>query len=129
MKKWNVVDFDRCSYCFVSQESVKYLFLYCPFVVTIYNQIKQWCTNFNVHMPNLESQSIIYGILPCPPENELVNLLIMLFKKLVFDRRMNYTCRCVTLSTFIYKLKEINKIEYDIVMKKNKLSKHFTNWI
>ena len=91
MKKWNVVDSDRCSYCFVSQESVKYLFLYCPFVVTIYNQIKQWCTNFNVHMPNLESQSIIYGILPCPPENELVNLLIMLFKKLVFDRRMNYT--------------------------------------
>ena len=78
-------------------------------------------------MPNLESQSIIYGILPCPPENELVNLLIILFKKLVFDGRINY--RCVTLSTFIYKLKEINKIKYDVVMKKNKLSKHFTNWI
>ena len=36
--------------------------------------------------------------------------------------------RCVTLSTFIYKLKEINKIEYNIAMKKNKLSKHFTKW-
>ena len=46
-------------------------------------------------MPNLESQSIIYGILPCTPENELVNLLIILFKKLVFDGRKND--RCVTL--------------------------------
>ena len=77
-------------------------------------------------MPNLETQSIIYGILPCTPENELVNLLIILFKKLVFDGRKND--RFVTLSTFIYKLKEINRIEYNIAMKKNKLSKHFTKW-
>ena len=104
------VDSDRCSYCFISQESVKHLFLYSLFVVTIYNQIKQYCTNFNVHMPNLESQSIIYGIVPCTPE--LVNLLIILFKKLVFDGRKNY--RCVTLNTFIYKPKSINKIEYDL---------------
>ena len=51
LKKWNIIDSNRCSYCFIESETVEHLFTQCPFTVTLYNQIKQWCKNYDINLP------------------------------------------------------------------------------
>ena len=63
---------------------MEHLFTQCPFTVTLYNQIKKWCKNYDINLPSLEREAIIYGVIPCNSKNVIINLCITLFKKIVF---------------------------------------------
>jgi hypothetical protein len=126
LKKWKILDSDRCSYCFVSQETVEHLFVHCPSAVTLYSQIKEWCVGLDIHLPKLETKNIVYGILPCTPGNYLINLFIILYKQMLFNGRQN--SKGVTLDAYKNKVTSVHNIEYNIALNKNKLAKHLQKW-
>ena len=122
LKKWQIIDSNRCSYCFIETETIYHLFVQCSYAVTLYNNIKHWLAG----LPDLESTYIIYGILPYSLSNALENLLLVLYKHLLFYGRDN--CKYISLESFKIKVKNVRRIEYNIARDKGKLDKHLNKW-
>ena len=126
LKKWQIIDSNRCSYCFIETETIYHLFVQCSYAVTLYNNIKHWLAGYSIYLPELESTYIIYGILPYNSSNALENLLLVLYKQLLFYGRDN--CKYISLESFKNKVKNVRRIEYDIARDKGKLDKHLEKW-
>ena len=93
---------------------------------TLYYQINEWSSCYNIELPDINKSCISYGILPCNESNILQNVLILLFKKLVYNCKNNI--KMLRLETFIASVKNLEKLEYRIALQKGKLSKHQTKW-
>lgn len=124
--KWKLLDSNRCSFCFICEETVTHIFCECSRIVTFYVNIKDWCEKLRILLPSANSINVIYGIHPCKKTNWLENHLLLLFKQIVYNGRNNPNI--LTLSYFKQKVSEIQKIEYKIAQKRNKLPVHLTKW-
>ena len=62
---------------------------------TLYYQINEWSSCYNIELPDINKSCISYGILPCNESNILQNVLILLFKKLVYPYTFrDFYCKC-----------------------------------
>ena len=50
--RWKLIDSQRCSYCFINEESISHLFCQCHRSVTLYVQIREWCRQYDLILPN-----------------------------------------------------------------------------
>ena len=126
LKIWKLTDSSCCSFCFLYEETVYHIFCECIVTKTLYYQINEWSSCYNIELPDKNKSCIRYGILPCNESNILQNVLILLFKKLVYNSRNNI--KMLRLETFISSVKNLEKLEYRIALQKGKLSKHQTKW-
>ena len=89
-------------------------------------QIKTWCNNLGIKLPDMNYLNIIIGVLPCTGINMLINHIIMLFKHILFyNRDKSFT---PTLSMFQIQLNQIERIEYKIAVKNGKTYNHLCKW-
>ena len=79
---WKLVDSPSGSYCFINTETIEHLFCECPIFVTLFMQIKMWCNNLGIKLPDMNYSIIIIGILPCTGINMVINHIIMIFKQI-----------------------------------------------
>ena len=82
LKIWKLTDSSRCSFCFLYEETVYHIFCECIVTKTLYYQINEWSSCYNIELPDINKSCIRYGILPCNESNILQNVLILLFKKI-----------------------------------------------
>jgi hypothetical protein len=104
---WKLVDSPRCSYCFTEIETLEHLFCECSITKTFYLSIREWCKTFNVKLPQMNITTILYGFLPPNINNALVNSLILLYKQIVYNSRLEKN----NLTLNVYKLM-VDKMEY-----------------
>ena len=69
---------------------------------------------------------ILYGILPANAKNSLTNTIILIFKYTLFKSKDEINPNLFL--NFKYKLSNINKVEYIIASKNNKLGLHLEKW-
>ena len=124
--KYKLITSDRCSYCFVPSETVEHLFGNCFQVKNIYFTIMEWLESIGIEMPKFEQNVILYGLTPFNRNNALQNHILLLFKQFV------YMCRDETKMLSLHKFKiyidQIQKIEYKIAKKNNKIICHLNKW-
>ena len=82
--KYKLITSDRCSYCFVSSETVEHLFGNCFQVKNIYFTIREWLESIGIEMPKFEQNVILYGLTPFNRNNALQNHILLLFKQFVY---------------------------------------------
>lgn len=123
--KWKLVGSNRCSYCFLAEETVEHLFCYCPTAVTLYRNIQSWCASIDVDLPDINIIHILFGILPWKASNAFMNTVLLIYKLLLFEQR---TDGSPSLQLFQVKLKELKAIEYKVATNKNKQQFHFYKW-
>ena len=107
LKLWQVADSNRCSYCFIESETVEHLCVECSLAVTFYNTLKHWCLKYKLLLPELNIINIKYRILPCSVNNALLNLIIILYKQIIFNGRNNP--KTISIELFKFKLREFRQ--------------------
>ena len=83
--KWKLIDSPRCNYCKTDIESIKHLFCECHVTRTFYLNVKEWCKNFNVNLPEMNAIDVLYGVSPDNIENALINTLLLIYKQIVYQ--------------------------------------------
>ena len=124
--KWKLIDSPRCNYCKTDIESIKHLFCECHVTRTFYLNVKEWCKNFNVNLPEMNATDVLYGVSPDNIENALINTLLLIYKQIVYQCRDNKTN--MTLTFYKLKVKQLEAIEHEINNDKNKKVKHKKKW-
>ena len=94
---------------------MEHLFCESPVSVTLFMQIKTWCNNVGMKLPDMNYSNIIIGALPCTGINMLINHIINIFNQILFyNRDKSFT---LTLSMFQIRVSEIETIEHNIAVK------------
>ena len=114
--KWKILDFPRCSYCFIQNETIEHLFCHCTVVITFYQQIQEWASNLLEPAPCI----LLYGVVPWNKDNALVNHIILIYKQILYFKRDRKIVNFMPL--FVNKFNESYPIEEYIAHSKNKLA-------
>ena len=77
-----------CSFCGESSETVGHLFLRCRYGSELWTEVKQWLQP-SLMLPNLTEKLIFLGFLDNQSNSVIINHLILLFKKFLYDNREN----------------------------------------
>ena len=127
LSKWKVLDSNRCSLCFIEKETVEHIFCLCPYAITFYAKVKQWCASFNIELPALNFKNVVLCNISENEENRLLKCLLMLiYKKLLFAHRSEPSS--LTLCNFIRTVDNLEVIEYKVAQNKGKLLFHLKKW-
>ena len=120
-----IIESSRCSYCFIEAETIEHLFCTCTFAVTFYMQIVEWASEIGIGMPIISYDNIVLQNFE-GDHLSLKNLLILLYKMIVFEKRGKETE--INLCYFKAKVKNVERIEKRIATKKGKLGGHYKKW-
>ena len=126
LKKWNIVDSPRCSCCFVEVESLTHLFCECPTSVTFYYQIKEWCNQWKVDIPEMDIVKVLYGITDNQNEGNLINQLLLVYKTMIFQGRKNVNL--LTMKNYKFNIGWIVTVERSIAIICNTLHNYQYKW-
>ena len=124
--KWKLKDSPRYSYCFLYNESVDHLFFHCNTARNLYFELQERMERVQLSLPKYNMPDILYGILPTDVENSLTNTIILIFKYTLFKSKDEINPNLFL--NFNNKLSNINKVEYIIASKNNKLGLHLEKW-
>ena len=124
---WKVSNSDRCLYCFLETESLEHLFCHCNVAVTLYRQIQQWAKYYHISLPDMNVNTILYGISPCSMQNALINHIILIYKQILFNHR-NTKTKNKLMAHFVKRLNDVRILECNIARTKNKSTLHNMKW-
>ena len=94
MRKLKISATSSSRFCNVSKETLIHLFTSCPAVLEFWNNLKKWLQQqFNLH-------TIIFGVLEKDIDFFSRNCVILITKKIIFDRARNAKILKVTYHTF-----------------------------
>ena len=124
--KWNIVDSPRCSYCFVEVESLTHIFCECPTSVTFYYQIKEWCKQWNVDIPEMDIVKVLYGITNNQTDRKVINHLLLVYKTMIFQCRKNVNL--LTMKNYKLNIGRIVTVERSIAINCNTLQNYEGKW-
>ena len=122
---WKIKDSSRCDLCDLYPESVEHLFMLCIKSVNLSLQLNKLCRDYDVMLPKPYTKEIIFGVPEHSAKYCLVNMILLVFKLVVFQMKDSGT---LLLTTFKTKLKRIENIEFEIASSQNKLSFLFDKW-
>ena len=93
--------------------------------VNLYLQINKLCRDHDIMLPKPYTIEIIFGVPEHSAKYCLVNMILLVFKLVVFLMKESGT---LLLTTFKTKIKRIENIEFKITSSQIKLSFHFDKW-
>ena len=120
------MDSPRCSYCFVEVESLTHIFSECPTSVTYYYQIKEWCKQWNVDIPEMDIVKVLYGITNNQTDRNVINHLLLVYKTMIFQCRKNVNL--LTMKNYKLNIGRIVTVERSIAINCNTLQNYEGKW-
>ena len=87
--RWKLIDSQRCSYYFINEESISHLFCQCHRSVTLYVQIREWCRQYDLNLPKLNTENVLIGYTSESDCNLIINHILLIYKWVV------HTCTCL----------------------------------
>ena len=117
-----VVSSPLCSFCGESSETVGHLFLRYRYPLALWIEVKQWLQPL-LMLSNLTEKLIFLGFLDNQSNSVIINHLILLFKKFLYENRKNRFKINVTSFQF-----HVYEIENKIVKKRRKIEAHLRKW-
>ena len=123
--RWKLIASDRCSLCHLYPETVEHLFMSCLHSVNLYFDLVQWLAASGVTLPKPRTKEVIFGIPIHSVENTLVNLILLIYKIVIFQTKDKEEPSITLIKT---RLKMIEEIENRIAYKRNKLCLHHSKW-
>ena len=125
--KWKIVESPRCSYCFLSNESVEHLFCHCKEGITLYRNTEHWASEMGLQMPPINVDNIILQNLQSDVNDKyIINLFILQYKIMLFENKEKVNEN--SIFAFKAKIAYIEKIEKTIAKKNNKYGLHIKKW-
>ena len=98
---------------------MEHLFCHYNVAVTLYRQIQQWAKYYHISLPDMNVNTILYGISPCSMQNALINHIILIYKQILFNNRNTKTNNKL-LAHFVKRLNDVRILECNIARTKNK---------
>lgn len=126
---WKKLDKDRCTFCNQSMEYTMHLFVYCPLVKIIWenlqNYIQECASEEIANILEWSEKNIMFNLVH-PKASHVINLLVLMTKQYI------YRCRCFVripqIEELLIEIDTIQKVEYAIAQKKAKLHLHVEKW-
>ena len=119
-------DTPLCSYCREHDETIQHLFVNCDISKVLWRDLQNLLAN-TITLPDLDSQSAVFGFLDSPAINFLiVNNVLLMFKISLYINRDKHT---LSLRRVLANLKKREIIERSLVFSNpNKLNFHQNKW-
>ena len=119
-------DTPLCSYCREHDETIQHLFVNCDISKVLWCDLQNLLAN-TITLPDLDSQSAVFGFLDSPAINFLiVNNVLLMFKISLYINRDKHT---LSLRRVLANLKKREIIERSLVFSNpNKLNFHQNKW-
>ena len=116
-----------CTFCSAESESLEHLLITCPFSMVFLLDFIRWCRNVNIVLDGLSNIDKLFGIWNREEDFLLLNHLLILAKKYIYECRKNSTCPSFivfykTLLAYVYQL------ESQVMKSNNKESSHNLKW-
>lgn len=81
---WKLVDSPRCTFCQDHYETVEHLFFYCPFTARFIEMFQAWFEAVTTDEVLITVSDFFF----CNHEDELLNILMLIAKQHIFQRRV-----------------------------------------
>ena len=127
LHKIKLLDTSLCTFCGEYEESLEHLFLHCRFSKNLWMQIVSWLNDLNIAIIEIKDNEIMLGYTNESPHWILLNHILIIGKQIIYSSRL--TKSKPLLSQFIVKLKHIERIEYYIAKRRDRISFHEKKWI
>ena len=85
-------------------------------------QIQQWAKYYHISLPDMNVNTILYGISPCSMQNALINHILILFNN------RNTKTNNKLLAHFVKNLNDVRILECNIARTKSKTTLHNMKW-
>ena len=125
LKAWNIRNDDKCTFCQAEAETIKHLLLQCNHSRIIWDHVQEFTQNRSGISVQFSDTEIILGISDSADLN-IFNLVNMAVKQYI------YACRCKGILPFplaaIEEISIIEKMEYSIALKNDKIDRHNEKW-
>jgi len=119
LKKWKIIDTDKCTLCLEHAETLDHLIWKCKYVVNFW---KELITIMNVKFnKNITHQEVYYG-----SEENLLSMLMIIAKQYVYNS--NRKCVKPVFKEYLNKVMYIKKIEQTMYKNNNKLEVWYERW-
>ena len=103
---------------------MKHLYWECEKIQCFWTQIKQWCLRHNLTL-EINQTNIFLGILDVEPVG---NIIIYLGKQFIYLCRNKSEDNKLNVNSFIYFVKSYKQVEFNVQLKRNKLSHFIERW-
>ena len=114
-----------CSFCQSYIETIPHLFCECQTSKTLYLEIAEFLKRADIYMPSIDEIAVIYEQFDDEENTMIIGHLLNIYKQVVYGSRdIGY----VNINMFLAKVKEVQKIEYNIAQKKDKVHTHSAKW-
>ena len=124
--KMKIVDNVNCSLCSNFPETLKHIFWDCTYATNIWDEFNMWFeTNMNFIVV-LDYKKILFGICTGGDCSTLINLCLILIKKVIYDSRFHN--RIPSFLAFKYLIKFHYKLEKQISITNNTMYKFIDKW-
>ena len=121
LKKMGKMDSTACSFCGTVDESLEHLFMSCPIITTIWNDLICWCRRINITIDSLCALDILFGL--WKRKDDLNHIIIIIAKQYI------YYCRNKLLkpsfTVLLSKIDSLYNIENRISRLNNKLGTNY----
>ena len=115
-----------CSLCLNEPEDILHLFCQCDKTQVLWEILSNKVAGF-LSLPKLEPELAILGKWNLnTKENVLINHIVLLFKRFIFDNRSNR--HKIHILALLNYFKTVEKVEQKIAYHKDKLKLHFEKW-
>ena len=107
---FRIKDNKFCSYYFTEEETIMHIFVYCPKIKILWNELKLYL-NDSIYIPTLNPQSAIFGFFQVDPNLVLIlNYILLLFKYYIYITRDSHKLSLAALIKMIRKVYFLGKI-------------------
>ena len=120
-----IVSSSLCSFCGESLEAVGHLFLRRRYTSELWIKVKQWLQS-SLMLPNLTEKLIFLGFLDNQSNSVIINHLILLFKKFLYENRGNRFK--INVTSFQVYVAYVYEIENKMAKKCQKIEAHLRKW-
>ena len=119
LEKWRIEETNLCTFCQIEEETIKHLYLDCPFTSGFWRDVELWLGNFGV--TGITKEKIFYGT-----TDKLLHTLVLLGKRFIHDCRIHK--RTPILTNFKYQVKYLKNVEFGISAMKNNMEEYEQKW-
>lgn len=128
LKCWRMRIDDLCTFCNSQREFTCHLFIECPVISRIWNQLQDYICSNNAQLSDYltwSNKNIMFNLVH-PIASHIVNLLVLITEQYIYRSR----CKIAkpTIDGIIFEIEQIKEIEYGIARQKGKLNKHYDKW-
>ena len=126
LKKWGIVESDRCTFCELERETLKHLLFECKYVQSLWTQLVEFLQqNYCNQILNLSISTVIFNKM-VDIKGHVVNFVCLIAKQYVYRKRCQKDIPSfVELKRMILSIQNVEKY---IAVKNNKLSTHLKKW-